>query len=98
MRRASRRRCRRVLRVDSAATTLPTANGCECFRAILRMHASPAAPARARTCRAGFHTVVSRTWVLEQEKDRKRVVEGKSVSVRVDRGGGRIFRKKKKEQ
>src|SRR3546814_13737913 len=28
--------------------------------------------------------------------DRKSVVEGKSVSVRVDVGGGRIFKKKKK--
>src|SRR3546814_16310682 len=28
--------------------------------------------------------------------DRKSVVEGKSVSVRVDRGGGRIMKKKKK--
>src|SRR3546814_11208129 len=28
--------------------------------------------------------------------DRKSVVEGKSVSVRVDLGGGRIFRKKRK--
>src|SRR3546814_13453397 len=30
-------------------------------------------------------------------EDRKSVVEGKSVSVRVDLGGGRIIKKKKKE-
>src|SRR3546814_73256 len=55
MRRASRRRCRRVPNADSAATTLHTANGCECF-AGRHVHAcSCAAPARARTRRAGFH-------------------------------------------
>src|SRR3546814_12635150 len=37
-------------------------------------------------------------WRLPSGKDRKSVVEGKSVSVRVERGGRRIIRKKKKQK
>src|SRR3546814_14222806 len=33
--------------------------------------------------------------ILQQDEDRKSVVEGKSVSVRVDLGGRRIIQKKK---
>src|SRR3546814_14996377 len=48
-------------------------------------------PGKAHTARAtahGFDEAVPR-------KDRKGVVEGKSVSVRVDRGRGRLIKKKK---
>src|SRR3546814_19665482 len=36
--------------------------------------------------------------LLPQRQDRKSVVEGKSVSVRVDLGGRRIIKKKKKQR
>src|SRR3546814_12973685 len=35
--------------------------------------------------------------LLRRHRDRKSVVSGKSVSVRVDLGGGRIIKKKKKK-
>src|SRR3546814_20216880 len=35
-------------------------------------------------------------WIDIEDQDRKSVVEGKSVSVRVDLGGSRIIKKKKK--
>src|SRR3546814_11810090 len=47
---------------------------------------TPDRPARFPKDAASCHTV-----------DRKSVVKGKSVSVRVDLGGGRIFKKKKKK-
>src|SRR3546814_19270149 len=36
--------------------------------------------------------------LYDAARDRKSVVEGKSVSVRVDLGGGRIIKKKKKQE
>src|SRR5690606_28107621 len=68
MRRASRRRCRRAPRADSAANVLPP---CKRMRALRRPSCActhpRAAPARVRTCRAGFH-LVSRAWVRAKEK------------------------------
>src|SRR3546814_11416127 len=53
---------------------------------------SPAMLRRAarRACRNG-----RRVELLERDLDRKSVVEGKSVSVRVDLGGRRLIKKKK---
>src|SRR3546814_18891013 len=49
---------------------------------------------------AGFYGVIGRLGriFIETEADRKSVVEGKSVSVRVDLGGRRTIKKKKKEK
>src|SRR3546814_16725343 len=45
--------------------------------------------------RIRFNGRISRSWLLP---DRQSVVEGKSVSVRVDLGGGRFIQKKKKNK
>src|SRR3546814_13726693 len=57
--------------------------------------ATAAACARALK-RGGAASVHLLCWArVLPDGDRKRVVEGKSVSVRVDRGGSRIIKKKK---
>src|SRR3546814_11271439 len=45
-------------------------------------------------CAIGDRLILRRE-LLQADKDRKRVVEGKRVSVSVDMGGGRINKKKK---
>src|SRR3546814_14572972 len=67
---------------------------------------SASAPVHAQASgNAGFDTYVQSLWPKAQAKgvsratfdrDRKSVVEGKSVSVRVDLGGRRLIKKKKK--
>src|SRR3546814_11144223 len=60
-----------------------------------------AAAAELRAAEAGRQIAGLRpnpSLAIDAEKDRKSVVEGKSVSVRVDLGGRRIIKKKKKEK
>src|SRR3546814_19980363 len=75
----------------AAFPDIPTA-GIRGLPARIRRHACAAAPAARRDTRPDGSwrsgTVAA---------DRKSVVEGKSVSVRVDLGGRRIIKKKKKE-
>src|SRR3546814_20071735 len=63
--------------------------------AVLGRSAGPAGRSRARTLNGAGG--VAGTMAAPQQKDRKSVVEGKSVSVRVDLGGRRIIKKKKIE-
>src|SRR3546814_12046834 len=58
--------------------------------------ATPSMPGRITACRspASSASTRKRFWPSTLEVDRKSVVEGKSVSVRVDLGGRRILKKK----
>src|SRR3546814_19667805 len=48
--------------------------------------------------RINLHLVQWPRYLAERREDRKSVVEGKSVSVRLDLGGGRCIKKKTKEK
>src|SRR3546814_19056660 len=60
----------------------------------VRMNAEVKSIAGAR---GDFTVTLGDGSVMKAEKDRKSVVEGKSVSVRVDLGGRRIIKKKNKQ-
>src|SRR3546814_13085803 len=86
------RRKRAGFQPSGVATAIPTAQGANGARATVR-----------RMFRRTMPDSVSGESIRPltsdaMPKDRKSVVEGKSVSVRVDLGGRRIIKKKKKQE
>src|SRR3546814_11573104 len=71
------------------------------FRSLIVMTLSPSArtfPAESRTSTKSAAAAFAAASAAGSHSDRKSVVEGKSVLVRVDLGGGRIIKKKKKQK
>src|SRR3546814_16148897 len=75
---------------------LPWDGGCRCGRTRFRVSAPPLL-AEACHC-TGCQRMTASAYSLSLAVDRKSVVEGKSVSVRVDLGGSRLIKKKKKKK
>src|SRR3546814_18963047 len=72
-------------------------NLCIPWKNLLLCNPSRASPESEIPCRRLLGQCSHETKGITHGVDRKSVVEGKSVSVRVDLGGRRIFKKKKKE-